>query len=184
MTRRILDILATFPLFVFMMCAAVWICGLWFACRVEFDHSSRIGQWNTSALYVIRFHHPGFAVYVGVDEGREGYARIGPPTRISWDAYRSGSLGHGSWQSWWIHCSHRSSSQADARNDTYQLELPYWVVMLIVSPFVGASVARTLRKRLRRVRQKLGLCVCCGYDLRASPTRCPECGKATVQDRT
>jgi hypothetical protein len=61
--------------------------------------------------------------------------------------------------------------------------LTQWRCVLGVLPLivVGSSlmilVLQTLRRRiLIRMRISNGLCGRCGYDLRASPDRCPECG--------
>jgi hypothetical protein len=49
-------------------------------------------------------------------------------------------------------------------------------------PLVVPTLLPTLwLLRRRRVRRRIrrGLCPACGYDVRASPGRCPECGSAT-----
>lgn len=45
----------------------------------------------------------------------------------------------------------------------------------LVSCFLGINMTR--HQLLLRRRRRSGACVHCGYDLRATPERCPECGK-------
>ena len=53
------------------------------------------------------------------------------------------------------------------------LAAPFWA--LVVPP--ALPPAQWLVRRIRgRRRSGRGLCATCGYDLRASPDRCPECG--------
>ena len=57
---------------------------------------------------------------------------------------------------------------------TYELVLPLWAVVLILLPAPAWQAALMLN---RRQRWRKGFCAHCGYDLRASPDRCPECGR-------
>jgi hypothetical protein len=53
------------------------------------------------------------------------------------------------------------------------LRVPMWMIVTVLAVLPAARAARLLRHR-RRARD--GACVRCGYDLRATPQRCPECG--------
>ena len=50
---------------------------------------------------------------------------------------------------------------------------PIWFPTLLLAIWPGL---RLRRWRIVRRRSKMGLCTTCGYDLRATPQRCPECG--------
>jgi hypothetical protein len=52
--------------------------------------------------------------------------------------------------------------------------IPLWLFQTLAAVLPAAAVIRYMRN-LKRVRR--GLCATCGYDLRATPDRCPECGR-------
>jgi hypothetical protein len=54
-----------------------------------------------------------------------------------------------------------------------QLFVPYWAAVLLFALLPMVWLTLTLRNRRR---QELRRCPACGYDLRATPGRCPECG--------
>ena len=56
-----------------------------------------------------------------------------------------------------------------------QYIVPFWAAAILFSVLPSAWLARRRHSSQCRLRSE-GRCIRCGYDLRATPTRCPECG--------
>jgi hypothetical protein len=78
----------------------------------------------------------------------------------------------------------RIRDQWHRRLDITLVSVAHWklAALLAVLPCVHlfASIRGVLQRRSRR---RVGLCPRCGYDLRATPDRCPECGTPAKRSR-
>jgi hypothetical protein len=73
-----------------------------------------------------------------------------------------------------------STHYLDNRIDLRSILLPYWLpfILFAILPMTRAiSILRTRRGNLA------GHCLHCGYDLRATPERCPECGSFATESQ-
>lgn len=63
---------------------------------------------------------------------------------------------------------------------TKRLWVPYWFVLSLLAAAGWLSSRPLRRAALAGRRARRGLCPACGYDLRGSGDRCPECGTTAV----
>jgi hypothetical protein len=59
----------------------------------------------------------------------------------------------------------------------YRFWLPHWAFVILAA---ALPLLRSFRWNQRRRRRARGLCVVCGYDLRGSGEKCPECGEVVL----
>lgn len=61
------------------------------------------------------------------------------------------------------------------------LHLPYWALAVATSLIPMLWLILYARRCARARRRSAGICLSCGYDLRATPGRCPECGAVPAE---
>jgi len=96
--------------------------------------------------------------YFRYGAGHDGWEA--PPAESIWNR-----LGFAAWETGW------SSSFADSHARVWAA--PAWLLTVILALLPAAWGWGAYRQRRRK---QTGRCIACGYDLRASPDRCPECG--------
>ena len=185
LARRLLTLCSALSL---VLCAAV--CVLWVRSYSRADifgyefggpdplgwrHSHRAIKTSNGYLRVWKFDevnrfnvptHP----FTPVSERTRWFLKTQP---LEWRTYelrpRTWHFGIG----WWDQHTRFPERQIDA----WVLAVPCWYLVVALSAIPAYwMAARLLQVRRRLRRAKSGSCIGCGYDLRASPDRCPECG--------
>lgn len=159
MKRHLFTVVAAMSLLLCLATMAVWMRSFWISSFWGFDEGGRAP-----------------AVVLFSDRGRVGVATshviMGVPL-IGWEEWPDDKIGHGSSAGWKYLGFDMEIEDTTAFSGDLQIVVPDW---FICATFAVAP-CRWLWLHHRKRRAKLnGLCITCGYDLRASPERCPECG--------
>ncbi len=185
--RCVFDVAAAVSLVGLLGTAALWLIHL---ARNEFnfgiDRSLQLGR-QVTLLAGVKDGDP-CAGYV-LEVQRPWPTVRGPqyltPEYVRWEKqfrrrdWRVGFAGFSCWRWAWIAQFNDAHTDKDGHTEfhgyQYALEVPFWFVCSAFAPVPAVW----LRGRLRlRHRARAGRCLGCGYDLRATPDRCPECGTA------
>ena len=165
--RRLLNLLTALSLLLILAAAVLWVRNHWVSDRVRWAiiRSLTMGHpvgWYYSlsayrgGVYVLWVETPLSGEGVGVES-----RSIDRPHIFDTDP-GSGGLGF-----------RYNPRRSPALHAVGFAGVPLWFIALLAA---AGPAARFVRGRIRRRRSAAGLCLRCGYDVRATPERCPECG--------
>ena len=172
MRRRLFNVLAMLSLVISLVAVTFAVRGIWRTDWISYGgHSctAMAASIGSSAWLTFWFDaevpRKGFAA--ASEAQRSGYFNPPPTDEIDWLGF-SAIAGH----------TDPSPTSRLGGNRLYlTLIVPHWMTALAA----GVIPAIWIIRRNRAARFGTGRCRRCGYDLRATPARCPECGQPSAE---
>jgi hypothetical protein len=183
MKRHVLNLLTVLSLLLCLAVCVLWARSYWVQHVLVWEVSDR-GDSARSHVFrlttclgkigLTRFDGPRDIIIGAEPEWQPGVRAVRPPTRGEVDARMDGRPLKG-----WARIAHRAGFGVTSMRNS---AMPFYCVHAYAACWAPATIAallpagRLLRLTWRRRTQRPGLCIRCGYDLRATPDKCPECG--------
>jgi len=177
--RHLFTLCSALSLLLFVAASARWVRSYWLSDTIVWRHADgvRSGQTARGSVAVELFSFAGDRQTKPGDGSRIQYQRTEASAPVNslldLDAEQGDSV-----VDWHWHGVDWYEIQNALRGHRYaQFVVPFWCIVAATGLLPLAWTKGRLRSRLRARRERrFGLCPSCGYDIRATPHRCPECG--------
>jgi hypothetical protein len=156
MKRRVLNFLTALSLLLSVAAAGLWARSYWRSDSVE---GIARGRWVSC-----------YSQWGSLDWSVDVRPTLGGPSEFKWF---SSPAAEGS-EDWRAHLSDFHVTR-EGEGDTAYGRVPHWSLLIVG---LALPAVRFIQNRRGVRRSRKGACPRCGYDLRATPDRCPECGAA------
>src|SRR5688500_1589106 len=169
MLRRVHQLLTAPSAALLIVAVVAWPLGAFRPRTVSLSSGPRGAMWLAAA--------EGRAIFVSVEHTED---RRMPPRE---HARFTEAMAEREWTAWGFHVEGNPLRGWDARGERIAygswtgVAVPFWALVLVSTPLPALWLRR--RVRVRRLK-RAGLCPACGYDLRATPNRCPECARGVT----
>ena len=167
MRRLLVNLLTLLSLLLLALACAAWL-------RTQWRHEFRVVSGGDTICHV-GYVSRGF--YLGQFLGVSDLYRQSHPDLRKWSSIPAGpsfiSDDPNDLHALGFTVARRDYSQPHPYVTFREVVVPFWAVACL---FTAVPVVRVVRRARRKPRP--GYCRDCGYDLRATPDRCPECGSA------
>jgi hypothetical protein len=175
LTRHLFTLGSALSLLLCVVVCVLWVRSYWRPDLLLHDRPAApdgswcFGAWSTSGEL-------DGNVFRSRDEPTPGWRYLAGPSPWGWDRPLRTTLNwHPERRSGWLCGFGYTFSHLDR---FYGIWIPHWFLALLFAAMPAVRLRSIIRDR-RRLRA--GRCRICGYDLRASPDRCPECGTTAAK---
>jgi hypothetical protein len=117
-------------------------------------------------------------IYDSISGGFDG--RSGPAGNFVQNIREEHGLGPVHWGRDWLR-QYSTNKEKRLFYDSHVIRVRHWLLAIVCGAWPIASLYFLTRRAIKRRRlMRAGCCKSCGYDLRATPQRCPECGAVSL----
>jgi len=178
MICRLLNLLTVASLLLCVAAVVLWVRSFWYDDQVSFSAGERMyGMQAVRGRIALTWTSPdrGWRNYNGGGWSHVPTAGRDPSQEELDEMCRSRFLGFAT-DAFTFNPGNAAGPQTN-----HVLVVPHWFVVAASLAPLALPALSWARARRRRAR---GLCAACGYDLRATRQKCPECGRTTDGDST